>query len=128
MKTKLIIALALIGLVACNKEQGIYPNAIRPNWNPRGVYSIVGDTGDICFNRTLNGFDCMIFGKNITDNKKLRWDRFTMVRLDDDLSIDIFDSVYNITEVWYFIDTTYNAPIVQKANGSKIKLIRKQSL
>jgi len=70
----------------------------------------------------------MIYGKNITDNEKLRWDSFTKVRLDDDLSIDIFDSVYNIKEVWYFIDTTYYAPIVQRADGSKMKLIRKQAL
>lgn len=128
MKTKILIAALLIGLVGCKKETAVYPTVPTPNWNPRGVYTIVGDTVDLCFNRTLNGFDCMIFGKNITDNKTLRWDSFTKVRLDDDLSIDIFDSVYNITEVWYFIDTTYNTPIVQKADGSKLKLIRKQAL
>lgn len=128
MKTKLIIAFALIGLVSCKKEQGIYPTAPTPNWNPRGVYSIVGDTVDLCFNRTLNGFDCMIYGKNITDNKTLRWDTFTKVRLNDDLSISVFDSVYNIIEVHNFIDTTYNTPILQLSSGKKLKLIRKQSL
>lgn len=128
MKTNIIIAVLLIGLVSCKKETGIYPSGPTPNWNPRGVYAIIGDTVDLCFNRTLNGFDCMIYGKNITDNKKLRWDSFTKVRLDDDLSIDIFDSVYNLKEVWYFIDTTYNTPIIQRADGSKMYLIRKQAL
>lgn len=128
MKTKLIIALTLIGLVSCKKESDIYTYAITSNWNPRGVYSIVGDTVDLCFNQTLNGFDCMIYGINITDNKNLRWDSFTLVRLNDDLSISVFDSVYNIIAVHNFIDTTYNTPILQLDGGKKLQLIRKQSL
>lgn len=124
MKNQLLIALLLIGLVGCNKDEssGVY---IPKKWSAYGEYEIVGDTVNLGIDKTIGNYSCVIFGKDIFVNGKMKWYSFEYAEVIVD-KIIVFDSTkQNIVHEMLFIDTTYNTPkVIYKGKTLQLKRVK----
>lgn len=123
MKKLLFIVLSASCFCSCTKEELTTTSSIPAEFEPKGVYEIVGTKYQVLLNTNLAHYHILMFGSQLMDNP-LQVDSFSKVYLNPDYSMDVYDTTMSIIGEAKFIDTTYNLPKLRLHTGRVLNLKR----